>query len=399
MGLLRKIADTFDPAPETRTAWPWWPTSDWLGLNPSTSTRVVNARTSENLSTVLACVSAISSAISSLPAYVYRITDEGREEDKGHPLTRLIRNGPNRYQSWCDFCEWLVASTLLRGNGLAEIITDGGGRVVELRPIPWEFVSVQLLANGRLAFDVSTTGLYGVGTTGRVRRLLEGEVLFLKDRTDDGLVGRSRLSRAAAVVSTALAIQEFSGALYENGAHPSGVLQAEGKVPDAQLERLAAHFRNTFAGPSKAAKALILDQGVEWKSVSISPEDAELLASRRFTGEELARLFNVPSPIVNDHQHSTFTNSETLIRFFAQSTLTGWCRKIEAEFHRSVLSEASRIDRQFVLDLSGLLRGDPAQRWQSHQIALQNGVLTPNEVRAEEGWNPRPGGDQVTRAA
>jgi HK97 family phage portal protein len=236
------------------------------------------------------------------------VTDAGREEDTGHPLARLIRNGPNSKQTWPDFVEWLVASTLLRGNGLLEIITDGGGRVVELRPIPWEFVSVQLLPNGRLAYDiVAATSLHGA--TGRIRRLLEGEVLHLRDRSDDGLIGRSRLSRAAAVVGTGLAMQEFAGALYENGANPSGVLEAEGKVSDVQLQRLADHFRQTFGGPSKAAKALVLDQGLTWKSVSISPEDAEFLASRRFAGEELARLYNVPPPIIGDLTHGTFTNS------------------------------------------------------------------------------------------
>jgi HK97 family phage portal protein len=398
--VLRKIADRFGlggSEVETRTAWPpmWWPQSSWLGGGVDGG-RVVNPRTSENLSTVLACVSAISSAISSLPAFVYRLTDEGRNEDPGHPLSRLIRNGPNSKQTWPDFIEWLMASTLLRGNGLVEIETDGGGRVTELVPIPWEYVCVQLLPNGRLAYDITpTTYLYGGPTGGPRRRLLEGEVLHLKDRSDDGLIGRSRLSRAAAVISGALAIQEFSGALYENSANPSGVLQAEGKMSEAQLQRLADHFRATFSGPSKAAKALILDQGLEWKSVSISPEDAELLASRRFTGEELARLYNVPPPIIGDLTHGTFTNSETLIRFFAQSTLSGWCRKLESEMHRSVLSESSRLDRQFVLDLSGLLRGDPETRWKSHEIALRNQVLTPNEIRGEEGWNPRPGGDEV----
>ena len=342
--------------------------------------------------TVLSCVSAISSALSSLPAFVYRITDNGREEDSGHPVTRLIRNGPNESQTWPDFLEWLMASTLLRGNGLAEIRIDGGGRVNALVPIPWEYVSVQLLPNGRLAYDITGSSFYGA--TGRVRRLLEGEVVHVRDRSDDGLVGRSRLSRAAAVVSTALAVQEFSGALFANGANPSGVLEAEGRIPEAQLERLATHFRQAFTGAHNAARVLVADQGLKWKSVSVSPEDAELLASRRFTGEELARLYNTPPPIIGDLSYGTFTNSETLIRFFAQSTLTGWVRKIEAEFHRSVFSEASRVDHQFVLDLSGLLRGDPETRWRSHEIALRNGVLSPNEIRGEEGWNPRPGGDE-----
>ena len=98
MGLLRKIADTFDPPVETRTTWPWWPATNWLGAVDNGG-RVVNARTSENLATVLACVSAISAAIASLPAFVYRLTDTGREEDSGHPLARLTRNGPNSKQT------------------------------------------------------------------------------------------------------------------------------------------------------------------------------------------------------------------------------------------------------------------------------------------------------------
>ena len=129
------------------------------------------------------------------------------------------------------------------------------------------------------------------------------------------------------------------------------------------------------------AKTLILDSGVTWKAVSVSPEDAELLASRRFTGEELARLFNVPPPIVGDLSHGTFTNSETLISFFAQSTLSHWCRKIEAAYARSLLSEAERADHEIEIDLSGLLRGDPETRWRSHEIAIKRGILTANEVR------------------
>jgi HK97 family phage portal protein len=348
----------------------------------------VNVSTAENLATVLACVSAISSALASLPAFVYRVTAEGKQEDNAHPLTRLVRNGPNEQQTWPDFVEWLAASTLLRGNGLAELRTDGGGRLTAMTPIPWEHVSVVMLRGGKLAYDVNeTVGPYGV--TGRQRRLLEGEVLHLRDRSDDGLIGRSRLSRAAAVVSNALSIQEFINNLYENGANPSGVLQTDQKVNEASLERLKVQFKNAFAGPSKTARAMVLEQGLKWTPITISPEDAEVLASRRFTGEELARLFNVPPPIIGDLTHGTFTNSETLIRFFAVSTLAGWCRKIEAEFHRSVFSDAARLDHQFVLDLSGLLRGDPETRWKSHEIALRNHVLSPNEIRGEEGWNPR----------
>lgn len=388
MGMLRRLADRLDPPTETRAADPSWQALS--ALSPAGG--AVNARQAENLSTVLACTSAISTAIASLPAWVFRRSENGRDLDENHPLMRLIRRGPNQHQTWPDFLEWLLSSTVLRGNGLAEIVIDTRGMVIALLPIPWEFVSVQLLPNGRLAYDVM--GLTSIhGSTGHPRRLLQGEVLHLRDRSDDGLVGRSRLQRAATVIQAGMSIQEFAGALYENGINPSGALQAEGQLTEEGLKKLASNFREAFSGSSNAAKALVLDQGITWQQISVSPEDAELLASRRFTVEELARLFGCPPPIIGDLSHGTFTNSETAGRWFAQHTLTPWIKKIEAEFTRSVFSEASRGTHELELDLSGFLRGDPETRWKSHEIAVRNKILTPNNVRQVEGWNPREGGD------
>lgn len=395
MKLLQRIGEYLIGNREERAREVSW---DALRGGIDTGGAIINPRASENLSTVLACVGAVSSAIASLPAFVYRRLDRGREIDERHPLAVLITNGPNSHQSWPDFVEWLVASVLLRGNGLVEIVTDTRGAVVELRPIPWEWASVQLLPSGRLAYDI-TELTHINGGTGRPRRLLQGEVLHLRDRSDDGIIGRSRLQRAAAVVQAGLSIQEFANALYQNGVNPSGALEMEGKLADDQRKLLADAFRASFAGPTKAAKALVLDQGMSWKQISISPEDAEFLASRRFTVEELCRLFNVPPPIAGDLSHGTFANTETLVRLFATNTLTPWCRKIESEFQRTVFSAATRSTHRLELDLSGLLRGDPAQRWQAWQIAVSNKILDADEIREEEGWNPRGKVAQTTAGA
>ncbi|WP_298326084.1 phage portal protein [Asticcacaulis sp.] len=379
--------------PETRSHDPSW--SALSGMNTATGI-LVNPRTAEGLSVVLACVGAIAGGIASLPAYIYRRVGKGREIDDGHPVADLIRRGPNAWQTWPDFVEWLVASTLLRGNGLAEMVWDRAGRLVELRPIPWEWVSVQLLPSGRLAYDVTEiTSIYG--GQGRMRRLLQGEVIHLKDRSDDGLLGRSRLQRAAATVSAGLTIQEFSDAIYRNGANPSGLLSSETKLSPEQNQQLRATFEQGFSGSHKAGRVLILSGGLKWTQTGISPEDAEMLASRRFTTEELARIFNIPPPIVGIWDNSTFTNSETAGRWFAQHTLNGWIRKIETEFNRTVFTQAE--PRELSLDLAGFLRGDPESRWRSHEIALKNRVLTRNEVREEEGYNPLPDGDNLDPAS
>lgn len=384
MGILRRLADRLDPV-ETRSLDPSW---THLAAFAGGGTATVNPRLAENLGTVMACVSAVSSAMASLPVWVYRRSDRGRDVDPAHAVARLVRDGPNRHQSWADWLEWAVASALLRGNALSEIITDRRGAVIELRPIPWENVAAQVLPRGRLAYDI-TAG------AGRVRRLLEDEVLHLRDRSDDGLIGRSRLQRAAAVIEAGAAVQDFSNAMYRNGMNPSGALMVDGRLVDEQRVLLRQGFQDAFAGTQNAAKALILDQGVRWQQISVSPEDAELLSARRFSTEELARLFQVPPPLVGIWDHSSFTNSETAGRWFAQHTLGPWARKIEAEFARSVFSEAARATHELEIDMSGFLRGDPEQRWKAHEIAVRNNILTPNEVREVEGWNPRADGDQL----
>jgi HK97 family phage portal protein len=382
--LMSRIAEWLSPA-ETRGREVSW---DALRGGVDIGVAIVNPRIAENLSTVLACVGAISSAMASLPAYIYRQVERGRVIDSAHPLARLIAYGPNDHQTWVDFVEWIMASVLLRGNALAEIVTDARGAVTGLRPIPWEWCSVQLLPSGRLAYDV-VEFVSSYGGTGRPRRLLQGEVFHLRDRSDDGLLGRSRLQRAASVVQAGLSIQEFANALYRNGVNPSGALETEGRLSLEQRQQLASNFREAFAGPTKAAKALVLDQGMTWKQISISPEDAEFLASRRFTVEELARIFGCPPPIVGDLSHGTFTNTETVGRWFATHTLSPWIRKIEAEFTRSVFSEASRATHRLEIDMSGFLRGDPAERWAAWKIAVDSNILTADEIREEEGFNPR----------
>jgi HK97 family phage portal protein len=189
-----------------------------------------------------------------------------------------------------------------------------------------------------------------------------------------------------------LSIQEFSSSLYDNGINPTGAFKSEQPLNKSQKEQIREQLRHMFGGSGNAGKAMILDGGTSWQQISITPEDAELLASRRFSVEEIARIFQVPPPIIGDLTHGTFTNSETLIRFFAQSTLSSWCRKIEAEFSRALLTDDAL---SLELDLSGLLRGDPETRWKSHEIAVRNKILTANEIRETEGWSPIAGGDAI----
>jgi HK97 family phage portal protein len=339
----------------------------------------LSARAAENLSTVLACVTAVSSALAYVPALVYRREAEGnRVEAYGHPLAKIARGSANPQMTWPDWLEHVVASALLTGNGLAEIIRAGNGQLSGFRWIPWGMVTVVYLSSGRLAYDVAD----GRGGT---RRLLEGEVIHLRDRTDDGLVGRSRLSRAADTVAGVQASNAFAKSFLERGAQPSGVIKHPGAMTAEQKTSLREQFQERYGGAANAGKTLILDGGLEWQAAQISPEDAELLESRKFGVIEVCRLFQVPPPIVQAYENNTFTNASHAGLWFASFCLAPWARKIEAEFARSVLATGVELE----LDLSGFLRGDPATRWAAHKIAIETGVLDKDEVRLVEGWNPR----------
>ena len=351
----------------------------------SSSGATVNAITAENLATVSACVAAISSAVASLPARVYQGQEAARVEVRNHPVNRLIR-APNDSQTWPDWVEWTLSQVLLHGNALSAVDFDGAGRPVALRPLAWQSVSPLFLPSGRLVYDYSDG-------RGPVRRYLSDEVFHLRDRTDNGatiasgLIGRSRLSRAPEVLGNALSLQEWSSATWRNGATPNGVVTHPGRLSKNAFDNLRESLNDRYAGSHNAKKTMLFQEGMTYQAISASPEDAEVLQSRLFSVEELCRLYQVPPPIIQSYEHNTFTNSAQASLWFATLTLAPWCRKIEAEFARSVFGASS--DFSLEIDLSGLMRGSFNDRWAAWQIAIASGVLDPDEIRVAEGWGPR----------
>ena len=358
----------------------WAAMSVALGNGPA-----VNERMAENFGTVTACVNAISSALAMAPANIYRRTATGRVEVLDHPLRRLIDGGPNDAQTWPDLIESHIGSTLLTGNGLIAIEREGA-EIARLRHVPWAWVSPMLAPSGRLVYDVTEqTGLYG--SKGQTRRLLAGDVVHLRDRSDDGILGRSRLSRSPDTIAAALQGNEFARAFLANGAQPAGAITSDQLIGGEAMKALRSQFDERHAGAGKAGRVLVLSDGLKFTPFQISPEDAELLGSRKFGVEEICRLFQVPPPLVQDYSHNTFTNSEAAGRWFAQFTLGPWARKIETAFSRALFPEGSGLHLE--LDLSSFLRGDPQTRWAAHKIAVDSGILDADEVREIEGFNPR----------
>lgn len=380
MGLIDRVAASMGF--ERRAA----PDPSWAALAPGIGYHAgVSARFAENNATVLACVNLIGESMGSLPVIVYRREGDARVEVPGHPLAALVRTGANPSMTWPDTISHVVASALLTGNGLMEIVRGSDGQLASLAYIPWGNVTVAELSSGRLAYDVSD----GRGNT---RRLLASEVIHLRDRTDDGKIGRSRLSRAADAFEAVNLANHHARTFLANGASPSGVIEADSMIGDPTLRRIRDAFQERHSGVANAGRTMVLDGGLKYRALQVSPEDAELLETRKFGDVEICRVYGVPPPLVQDYSHNTFTNSESAGRWFAMFCLSSWARKIEAEFARTLFPGGAY---EVELDLSGFLRGDPTTRWNAHKIAVETGVLDPDEVRQIEGWNAREKGPAI----
>jgi HK97 family phage portal protein len=330
---------------------------------------------------------------------VFEQVGPDRIEADTHPVAQLLR-APNANQTWVDFCEWLIASTLLWGNGLAEIVSDTSGRPTALVPIPWRCVSVQMLPTGRLAYDVvAVQGQFG--GTGTPRRLLTGEVLHLRDRSDDGLIGRSRLSRAPEVIQAALGLQRYSSSIWDNAAAPSGIVTVPQGLKGENLRRFKQQWEQRYTGSHNGKKVVFGDNGTVFSPMSVSPEDAEILQSKAFTVSEISRLFQIPPPLIQDYSRNTFNNCDTANLWFATTSLMPWASKLRAEFARSLFGD--QADRYHIeLDFSALTKGDYASKMAADVAAVGAGIRTKNEVRAENGDPPlpdeEPDGDEPTEA-
>ena len=332
----------------------------------------------EQLSAVLGCVDLISSAIASLPAGVK--DEEG--ERINHPLNLLIDRGTSPFQTWPDLIQWILRETLIRGNGLVEVRYRGSGEYY-FQPIPWGNVSVYLLGDNRLRYDFTrwpNRGNISASSGSPVVRKFIGEVLHLRDISDDGLVGKSRLSRASNVVRHALALEEAVSALWDNGVFPSGIVSVPGRLGKESKEKLRSDIEGNFAGSANRSKLMIFDSGASFGQTSLNPDDAEILASRVHSVQEICRLFQVPPPLIQEYSNNTFTNSESASRWFSQFCLGIWIKKLEA-FFAPLLEPQLRMD----FDMSGFVRGDHRARWEAYSIALEQGVYSAEEIKKLEG--------------
>ncbi|MDD2729734.1 phage portal protein [Malikia sp.] len=337
----------------------------------------INEATAQKVSAVYACVQAISETVASLPLILFKRSGEDRERATDHPLYRVLHDMANPEQTALEVREYLQACVLLRGNGYARIVRGFDGQVRELWPLSPDRVSV-VRAAGNLAYDY-TDG------NGVLHRLLAHEVLHLRHRLgDDGVLGVSPIAAARGVVELALAESDHGINTFTNGAKLLGLLKFPGKLNADQRAAIKASWSSQYAGGRNSGRTAILEHGVDFQSVSMSLEDAEWIAARQFSVEEVARLFRVPPTVIGDLRHGNYSNSVEMARQFVTMTL----RRHLVAWEQAIAKQMLMLDGQQIYfvehQVEGLLRGDSVNRADFYDKGIAAGWLLPSEARRLE---------------
>lgn len=364
-------------------------------MGGSTSGKPVNERSAMQMTAVYSCVRILAEAIACLPLHLYKYSENGcKEKATEHPLYRLLHDEPNPEMSSFVFRETLMTHLLLWGNAYAQIIRNGKGEVIALYPLMPNKMTVDRDENGQIYYTYQRATEEAHTMNGSSVKLLPHDVLHIPGLGFDGLVGYSPIAMAKNAIGMAIACEEFGAKFFANGAAPSGVLEHPGTIKDPKRVRDA--WQSQFGGSSNSGKVAVLEEGMKYTPISISPEQAQFLETRKFQINEIARIFRVPPHMVGDLEKSSFSNIEQQSLEFVKYTLDPWVIRWEQSMARALLTLDEKTEYFIHFNLEGLLRGDYQSRMNGYSIARQNGWMSANDIRELENLDRIPtelGGD------
>ena len=340
------------------------------------------------MTAVYSCVRILSEAVASLPLHLYRYTETGTEKAIDHSLYTILHDEPNPEMTSFVFRETLMTHLLLWGNAYAQVIRNGKGEVIALYPLMPDRMNVDRDDQGRLYYEYTVSNDDAPINNGSRVRLSPGDVLHIPGLGFDGLVGYSPIAMAKNAIGLAIATEEYGSKFFANGAAPSGVLEHPGTIKDPA--RIRESWQQTFGGSHNSNKIAVLEEGMKYTPISISPEQAQFLETRKFQINEIARIFRVPPHMVGDLEKSSFSNIEQQSLEFVKYTLDPWVIRWEQAMHRALLSEDEKKNFFFKFNVEGLLRGDYKSRMEGYAMGINNGFMCVNDVRRLENWDPVP---------
>ncbi|ECI4531673.1 phage portal protein [Salmonella enterica subsp. diarizonae] len=367
------------------------------GVPNTKSGEYVSAGTAESLPAVMNAIAVISEAVATMPCYLYRVKNdngnEAREWLDSHPVDLLLNEAPNSYQTAYQFKRTMMRHCLLNGNAYAVIEWGRNGQPQALHPYPPGCVTVERTADRRSRYTITDQ------TTGKTRVYLQEEVLHLRYATDDGFMGRSPITVCREALGLGLAQQRHGASVMKDGMMASGIIKSKNWLDDAKGTKALAALER-YKGARNAGKTPLLEGDMDYMKLGMSNQDAEWLASRRFTIEDIARMFNVSPIFLQEYSNSTYSNFSEASRAFLTMTMRPWLSNFEQQIKAALLvaTPAPGIRYQMEFDSADLLRATPTDRFSTYEKGIRSGVMCPNEAREREGMPPREGGEEFSQA-
>ena len=372
-----------------------WPA--WFG-GRSASGADVTPRNAMQMSAVYCAVRILSETVAQLPLHFYRheVLPDGRHRavKEYGKLYRLLHDEPNPEMTSFVFRELMMVDLCLYGNFYAQIVRNQRGEIDSLYPLQPQNMTVLRDEKARLFYQYTRAGTGADPGEPETIVFMDYEVLHIPALGFNGLVGYSPIQMAMQAVGASLAADEFAATFYANAATPSGVLEFPGALKDPK--KIREQWEGGFAGAVNAGKTPVLEEGMTYKPISISPAEAQFLETRKFNIDEIARIFRIPPHMLADLEKSSFSNIEHQSLEFVKYTITPWVSRIEQALKKSLLIGLDKETHFWAFNLEGLLRGDYQSRMQGYAIARQNGWMSANEIRELENMNMIPaeeGGD------
>jgi HK97 family phage portal protein len=366
----------------------------FFGGGPTYSGETVTVEGSLAIDTVWACVRLIATTISTLPVHTFQKLPDGRGKMvRDIPLFNLLHDQPNADMSAATFWTALVACLLLWGNAYAYVDRRKDGTVISLTPLLPRNVTLTRENDGSL--------LYTYSFMGKVYKYTEKQVFHIRGFSLDGIVGMSPISQARETLGLAVAAEKSAASFFKNGMRPSMVLRAPNFLNDTQRERFGPEWMEKFSGSINAGRVPLLEGGWGLDQITMKPEDAQLLATRAWSVEQICRWYGV-SPVMVGHLEKTTawgTGLEQMNLWFLTYGLRPWLRSIEQEITRSIMTPAQRVAYYCEFNVEGLLRTDSEKRATVMRTLVDAGINTLNEMRAKNNDGPLEGGDDLVVAA
>ena len=346
----------------------------------------VNTDTALRFTAVFAAIKLLAENIAGLPkAVMVRTKDGGYEPAVKHPAHALLYVRPNAYMDVFTFWFTIIAWLEGKGNAFAMIRYEKG-KPVALHPVYPDWVKV-VFVNGEKMYVVKATNPDFSFLDGTY---LENEMLHFMLFTFNGIWGVDPISYNAAAIGEGIAAQKFTADYFRTGGAIKGTIETDQALGDDDYERFMAHW----AATSGNGQTPLLEYGFKYKAINLSPEASQLLQSKTFSIDDIARIFCIPPHMLAELSHATFSNIEQQNIFFGEYSLRPICKRIEKQLELKLFNDKERGDYHVKFDLNGLMRGDAQARAVFYEKGINAGWMTPNEAREFEGMKRLEGLDE-----